>query len=294
MSEFIYHYCKPKVFNSIIKSKKIWLSDLRKSNDYEEIGGMMARIFSMLPEMLRRERDLFFHGSRDRYCAYVASYAKEYWESEISPLALWMAMCFSRAEDDLSQWRGYTERATGFAIGVRPEDARREINRINHRVIDLKEIVYDKAEHERYAESAINSLIEDIRSSEGKNENNIEVKIRAIVKRWFARLVLELAYFKNPSFEREEEVRLCYSRVIKIRQLVNRSEGSILDHLGYDVTECDVVAHLEVDYPLELISRIIIGPMNRATPNDIKMLLAVNGFDTDNIEIVKSRSTYRG
>ncbi|MBQ7362966.1 MAG: DUF2971 domain-containing protein [Clostridia bacterium] len=294
MSEYVYHYCKPKVFNSIIKSKKIWLSDLRKSNDYEEIGGMMARIFAKLPEMLRRERDLFFLGNRERYYAYVASFAREYWEREISPVALWMAMCFSRAEDDLSQWRGYTERATGFAIGVKVADATREITRINHRLIKLKEIVYDEAEHERYSEEAIGRLIEAIRLSEGKTEENIELKIRAIVKRWFAQLVLELAYFKNPSFEAEEEVRLCYSRVIKIQQLVNRSEGSTLNYLGYDVTENDVVAHLEVNYPLELISRIIIGPMNRATPNDIKMLLAVNGFNTENIEVVKSRSTYRG
>ena len=294
MSEFIYHYCKPKVFNSIIKSKKIWLSDMRKSNDYAEIGGMMSRIFAKLPEMLRRERDLFFDGARERYYAYVASFAKEYWENEISPVALWMAMCFSRAEDDLSQWRGYTERAAGFAIGVRASDATREINRINHRIIKLKEIVYDENEHERYAEEAIARLIEALRGSEGKCEENIKIKIRAIVKRWFEKLVLELAYFKNRGFEREEEVRLCYSRIIKIQQLVNRSEGSTLNYLGYDVTECDVVAHLEVEYPKELISRIIIGPMNRATPNDIKMLLAINGFDTKNIEVVKSRSTYRG
>lgn len=294
MSEFIYHYCKPKVFNSIIKSKKIWLSDMRKSNDYEEIGGMMERIFRKLPEMLRRERDLFPEGSRERYYGYALGFARDYWEREISPDALWMAMCFSRAEDDLSQWRGYTERATGFAVGVRLDDATREVDRINHRLIRLKEIVYDTCEHEKYAEEAIRRLIDAIRRSEGKNENNIELKIRAIVKRWFARLVLELAYFKNPSFEAEAEVRLCYSRVIKLRQLINRSEGSVLNYLGYNVTECDVIAHLEVDLPCELISRIIIGPMNRATPNDVRMLLAVNGFDTEKIEVVKSRSTYRG
>ena len=40
-TEIVYHYCKPKVFAKIINSKKIWLSDMRKSNDYEEIIGMI-------------------------------------------------------------------------------------------------------------------------------------------------------------------------------------------------------------------------------------------------------------
>ena len=291
----VYHYCKPKVFEKIIKSKKIWLSDMRKSNDYEEIVGMMEKIFSALPVRLGEERDLFAPVvSNDyRYEKYLLSFVREYWEREISPNALWMAVCFSGAEDDLAQWRGYTERATGFAVGIDLDRAAEEIDKINNSLLELKPIEYGADEQTLYVDRVVSELIESIRSSEGKREDNIELKLRAIVKRWFGKLVLELAYFKNPAFAAEDEVRLCYSRIIKIPELINRSVLSMLDFLHYNVTENDVVAHLEVDFPLDVISRIIIGPMNRATPNDVRMLLATCGFNTDNIEIVRSKTPYR-
>ena len=294
-SDIVYHYCKPKVFAKIINSKKIWLSDMRKSNDYEEIIGMIDKIFTALPVRLGEERELFSPvvSCDYRYEKYLISFVREYWEREISPNALWMAVCFSGAEDDLAQWRGYTERATGFAIGIDLKRAEEEIEKLNNRLVKLKRTVYSKREQEIYVDTVISDLIEAIRRSEGKSPENIELKLRAIVKRWFSRLVLELAYFKNPSFLAEDEVRLCYSRVIKIPELISGSVLSSLNFLHYNVTDNDVVAHLEVDFPLDVISKIIIGPMNRATPNDVRMLLATAGFDTSKIEIVKSKTPYR-
>lgn len=291
----VYHYCKPKVFEKIIKTKKIWLSDMRKSNDYEEIIGMVDKIFSQLPVRLGEERELFSPVmSHDyRYEKFLISYVREYWEREISPNALWMAVCFSGAEDDLAQWRGYTERATGFAVGVDLEKVEREIERLNNRLVKIKRTVYDKTEQTLYVDTVISELIDAIRKSEGKKTENIETKLRAIVKRWFAGLVPELAYFKNPSFSQEDEVRLCYSGVIRIPDSISENFLSSLDFLHYNVTDNDVIAHLEVDFPLDVISKIIIGPMNRATPNDVRMLLAISGFNTDNIEIVKSKTPYR-
>lgn len=295
MGRIVYHYCKPKVFEKIIKSKKIWLSDMRKSNDYEEIVGMVEKIFAALPVRLGEERELFAPVvSHDyRYEKYLISFVREYWEREISPNALWMAVCFSGAEDDLAQWRGYTERATGFAVGIDLDRAAREVDRINNRLIRLRSIEYNKREQEIYVDTVISELIEAIRESSDKNEENIEKKLRSATKRWFKMLVPELAYFKNPAFAAEDEVRLCYSGVIKIPELLNRSVLSALNFLHYNVTENDVVAHLEVDFPDDVISKIIIGPMNRATPNDVRMLLATCGFNTDNIEIVKSKTPYR-
>ncbi len=36
MSELLYHYCNTDVFFNIIKNSTIWLSDVSKSNDYQE------------------------------------------------------------------------------------------------------------------------------------------------------------------------------------------------------------------------------------------------------------------
>ncbi len=291
----VYHYCKPKVFKKIIDSKKIWLSDMRKSNDYEEIVGMMDKILAALPVRIGEERDLFspLVSVDFKYEKYLISYVREYWECEISPNALWMAVCFSGAEDDLAQWRGYTERATGFAVGIDVSHVRGEIEKLNNRFVRFGEIIYDKDKHDEYVSYVLGELMTLIRSSEGKREDNIERKLRSAVRKWFSALVRDIAYFKNPSFAQEKEIRLCYSRVIKIPELLNRSTLSALNFLHYNVTDNDVVAHLEVDFPTDVISRIIIGPMNRATPNDVRMLLATCGFKTDSIEIVKSKTPYR-
>lgn len=291
----VYHYCKPKVFEKIIKSKKIWLSDMRKSNDYEEIVGMMDKILAALPVRIGEERELFspLVSVDYKYEKYLISYVREYWETEISPNALWMAVCFSGAEDDLAQWRGYTERATGFAVGIDVSRVKTEIDKLNNRLVRFREIIYDKQNHDEYVECVLLELMSMIRMSEGKNEENIERKLRSAVRKWFSGLVRDIAYFKNPSFAQEKEIRLCYSRIIKIAELPPHSILSSLSFLHYNVTDNDVVAHLEVDFPTDVISKIIIGPMNRATPNDVRMLLATCGFDIDKIEIVKSKTPYR-
>lgn len=36
MDQILYHYCGLEVFLSIIKNSTLWLSDIRKSNDYVE------------------------------------------------------------------------------------------------------------------------------------------------------------------------------------------------------------------------------------------------------------------
>ncbi len=36
MNEVVYHYCCVDTFFNIIKNSSIWLSDIAKSNDYQE------------------------------------------------------------------------------------------------------------------------------------------------------------------------------------------------------------------------------------------------------------------
>ena len=36
MNEVVYHYCSVDTFFNIIKNSSMWLSDISKSNDYQE------------------------------------------------------------------------------------------------------------------------------------------------------------------------------------------------------------------------------------------------------------------
>ena len=52
MSELLYHYCNTDVFFNIIKNSTIWLSDVSKSNDYQEC--------VLCLDLVNREMEKFF------------------------------------------------------------------------------------------------------------------------------------------------------------------------------------------------------------------------------------------
>lgn len=43
MNEVVYHYCSVDTFFNIIKNSSIWLSDIAKSNDYQEYAAYMFK-----------------------------------------------------------------------------------------------------------------------------------------------------------------------------------------------------------------------------------------------------------
>ncbi|MCF7817203.1 MAG: DUF2971 domain-containing protein [Kiritimatiellales bacterium] len=99
--KLLYHYCSGKAFESIVKSKSIWLSDLRNSNDAYEGIAMVKAIESLaykegLPLL---ERDEVIQTART-----------------ISDSSLHFGTCFTMHEDRLGQWRGYANWGKGVAI----------------------------------------------------------------------------------------------------------------------------------------------------------------------------------
>lgn len=50
---------------------------------------------------------------------------------------------------------------------------------------------------------------------------------------------------------------------------------------------------LEKEFPIDAIKEIIIGPQCNITKDEMKLFLAVNGIDFNNIKISLSEATYR-
>lgn len=100
MPEVIYHYCNLNVFNEIIKSKKIRLSDSEKTNDSLE----NVYLYKVLEEIIEKENDIY----------------KNYLEPIDIPFHSYIT-CFSTNGDLLSQWRAYAEDGMGISIGFNME-----------------------------------------------------------------------------------------------------------------------------------------------------------------------------
>jgi hypothetical protein len=99
-SKIIYHFCSSSSFVEIIESESLWLSDLLKMNDPNEIIKNIE---------LSKETSLNTFSNKETYEQLIR---------ETSHDALTVFSCsFSKRKDDLNQWRSYSEDGTGVCIG---------------------------------------------------------------------------------------------------------------------------------------------------------------------------------
>ena len=106
MDQILYHYCGLDAFLSIIKNSTLWLSDIRKSNDYLECVYCRDKINEKIRGFLEDDKE-----------------ALEAWDfgyninSDLSMDMISYVACFSENKDQLSQWRGYADNGAGIAVG---------------------------------------------------------------------------------------------------------------------------------------------------------------------------------
>lgn len=119
------------------------------------------------------------------------------------------------------------------------------------------------------------------------------------------------AFYKNKSFESEKEYRICFfdslhEEAIGIDDdaLMNNMQtkyifknGTKLSELKYREGRGKLIPYREMKFPLEyfkkILSSITIGPKNPMSIKDVQYFLIANGFDTSNITIQKSASSYQ-
>lgn len=145
MDAIVYHYCDLNAFQSILKNKTLWLSDVKKSNDCEEGNYLINLIHSYLNYLIQTEScgikelknvrellDIYFEHQETRVynlddieendkvfeqLGYIPG-DELYYDKFEKPL---YTTCFSSNGDLLSQWRGYADDGCGVAIGFRTD-----------------------------------------------------------------------------------------------------------------------------------------------------------------------------
>lgn len=129
--DILYHYCSLDAFFNIIKNRSLWLSDISKSNDSNELillkkdmyVTVVAKYASYLDELVKTVEEK----SKEDYeyvreCLSRSKIIKEHFDNNLELLSAennylntW-SICFSEEGDLLSQWRGYAD-AQGISIG---------------------------------------------------------------------------------------------------------------------------------------------------------------------------------
>ncbi|HEV8112762.1 MAG TPA: DUF2971 domain-containing protein [Planctomycetota bacterium] len=286
----IYHYCSSESFESIVRSKEIWLADSSVSNDAMENELPLKAIERVVLETLEASEgeitlEMFKTIRRSPFIA-----------------------CFSELDDSLGQWRAYAGDGTGFALGIAPHLLDCHIgprgltwqqsapDRISiSREVTLVQMIYDLSVFEGTVRRACAEQYKAMR----------EAKDRSTKANWRGGLLSHLHTFsmlaKHNGFREEREWRLLHREDIQLspgRDVADADPGVVVQRsLPERVRFLGGVKRNFVPFKLGLpagqspIVEVVTGPNNRIGDDDLRRLLVSEGLDGVNIR--RSEIPYR-
>jgi len=318
--ESIYHYCSADTFMAIIQNKTLRLSDLNKTNDYMEKRWANKFIVCMLQEKLdeyginmRLEEDYWYDEQSNNHLQYYKKEVERVLYDE-SPVLI---TCFSEEKDILSQWRAYGQDGTGVAIGF------------NYKVISLlndkrdmvvEKVVYKESKQKEKLGQLIESVIIYIQNMFEEDKVRISDDFNVYFKEEFDVFCEVLVDYigrigciiKNPAFAEEKEVRIIYNPNLPNRETLgdiqlNEAKDYFvkvkeiskykIQPLKFNYKNNQLVSFCDIDFSdlicKPILNEIIIGPKSQLRESDMYYFLLANGFDANNINISKSKATYR-
>ena len=281
MDQTLYHYCGLEAFLSIIKNSTLWLSDIRKSNDYLECVYCRDKI----NEKIRG----FLEDDKEDLEAWNFGYNIN---SDLSMDMISYVACFSENKDQLSQWRGYADNGAGIAVGFSRESFA-DLKEAAPSHISFWKVIYDEKEQEKFIERIAR---ESIKAMETKPVAQVAAELNQNYR-------LQFPVLKNASFEEEAEWRIIFNDSFSKRKR-HVGKNILFSGIRYTVREKRLVSYIEMDFSKlkhNAIKEIWIGPKAEVEIQDIMHLLDVYGYYDDvesynefvPIKIAHSASSYR-
>lgn len=227
----------------IISNGEIWLWNLRRMNDSQEmqyfIKELKAEVVRLLSEKKAEDVSLKVQGYFDenlRDFAKISSYAA----------------CFSEYSDDAAQWARYAKNGMGVCIAF-DASLLSKIGDAGH--APLCKVNYSCASGDMEIAKELSDLI-----FQGCDETSDEVR------ELFSRLISSSPLFKHPSFISEKEYRLvsmpCSTGSCLGQPRFFVEENNIKKYYALNLKK--VCENLQIDYQ-ELFVQVCIGPQARVT-----------------------------
>lgn len=274
----LYHYCNFENFISIIESKTLWLTQIVKSNDTEEVSRTFTIIWNRIKTDLKNNLgDL-------QNSAETINILNSQMELDLN-LSLEgdetpYGVCLSINRDLAQNWNEYGDMSRGIAMGFSNELFKGISHSIPHLNINLdRSIGWNHVYYDRDGLTHNLSSI-SIDTLRGNTTALGWLTVRTMLKQYSA-------FIKNPTFIDEREVRIIYYPHKKhsessISEVSNIIEEPLL-HCTLPWLKSDGMCALK---------EIIIGTNCEYTSEDISNLLHKNGVHND-VSIVKSEYPYR-
>ena len=273
----VYHYCSMESFLAIIQNKNIRLSNSYALNDSRENTWINDYIDLAISDFRNSENNEFVE-------KFIRLFELNYFTPYVS--------CFSENGDLLSQWRGYSNDATGVAIGFDPKLFNIKFrppfpgNSIDH-TLGIVSVIYDHEIQSRLTKNILPSMYQALKH--GKvDEGNALANCMYNFKKYSP-------VFKNPAFQEESEWRIIHTPLISRDSDHNIKLHSECSEVGYRVSNERLVTHFSLPFhsspECAPVKEIVMGPRNSCDISSLELLLNDNGFK--NVTIRKSVASYR-
>jgi hypothetical protein len=279
------HYTNGQGLRGMLESGRVWFTDYRHLNDSSEL----THGIDMAHDVAR----LLGTGADGRVRLFLEDFADLLRPDNFAATLEFFIASFSRARDDLGQWRAYADAGKGYAIGFAPSMFRIG-DLVPGRLPEFVGPVYYKidevcARHNAALEEAVAIFLGTV------NANADLVRNKAVGILFMDQFVREMIAqpiiwncltSKHPAYEHEQEVRL----------LIMGMPGRLSPHVTTRLRGSEIVPYIAHPMPLREphhIAEIVVGPA--ASPDaerTVSTMLTSLGLDP-NIAVGRSDIPYR-
>ncbi len=312
-NKVIYHYCSLDVFKLIIESASLRMTNISKSNDFDEIQYAYDILSDVIYSTYKKEarlRDIPYLDNIINNFDFGDFFGNSMKESNLT----YYATCFSGNGDLLSQWRGYANDGNGIALGFYKgvfEDFNSESNPMFGDVIyDVDQLIVNT---KNYIKVQLDSLSQKAEASQSDYDN--------ILLHLLSKSIYSSVFYKNPAFIEEDEKRFVYypfgnilslkkrtshtddisnyryfDRMLEYFEHEERYKNFIISKPSYFIRQNQLISYFDISFsqikPF-FLSEIILGPKTNLNDNDLRLFLLSNGYDLNFLNIRSSIAPYK-
>lgn len=317
----LYHYCSNNTFYKIINTKELWMTDISRSNDYDEMKLFIPGIYWEIEDLYRECPFSFKYKNGTRLNALrQLLHEADNWlmTRNRNGFLTSYVVCFSKEKDLLSQWRGYADNARGCSIGFSLDELESYCSNSNGAVTiskvhyierkNIKQIIRDKAKELLPKIISLRDDAKSIITTHSLTEEELEQLMQLRLFALFEKLLFDSLCYKWDDFREENEWRMYFKSITKNEKTLFADEKELPDwQLKFDndyLTQHNMIEFFAKEdcivpyYPLKLkeispepIKTVLIGPKNNSYIQDIRLLFAKEKLG--NPDIKYSNISYR-
>ena len=300
MDKLVYHYCDNYKMANILSGKTLRMSDITKSNDYEEVKMFFPGILDAIEDEYRKDEFPLQYMDRTNRDALGKLLEWEYdilrYEFDRGGVTNFV-VCFCEEGDVLSQWRGYADNGKGCSLGFSVKELEDYCNTykgiLRFEQVDYKTVKEINVTIVEEAMKVLNELrglrnwiVENLPSL---NEEKIDKMFQYYFHQMISSVLMSSLKYKNETFKEEQEWRLFFSQQIykyakwiygdeEIETIVYDDMLKVIkNRIEFNVTSDDLIPFFPIKFT-EIspnpIKQVIVGPQNKIMEKDFSLYVA--------------------